>query len=268
MQFRAPHLMARICIRWRRREKEWERRGRETHLPKTFEMLCTCQNAQINNARQLRLHYPRRRSRRARDGEGEIRIWNANKNFKSKGSPAEAAATKGLESSRFESRRSSGTKDDKNDGGMPPKSEARQAQALPSFGALLSSVLYVSPSLDRPAAAAPTVIILMTTVIVLFLSPLCARRCKSTSEFTRSPFLPLFPSLSFVLVCKQMHVLAKTPGQDRSKKRAKGAAVKPPTRQPQHPQESISLNHQRWQNFVFLFSRFFWKLICAACCLL
>lgn len=88
------------------------------------------------------------------------------------------------------------------------------------------------PSLDRPAAAAPTVIILMTTVIVLFLSPLCARRCKSTSEFTRSPFLPLFPSLSFVLVCKQMHVLAKTPGQDRSKKRAKGAAVKPPTRQP------------------------------------
>lgn len=139
------------------------------------------------------------------------------------------------DSSRVESRRSSGTKDDKNDGGMPPKSEARQAQALPSFGALLSSVLYVSPlSLDRPAAAAPTVIILMTTVIVLFLSPLCARRCKSTSEFTRSPFLPLplFPSLSFVLVCKQMHVLAKTPGQDRSKKRAKGAAVKPPTRQP------------------------------------
>lgn len=104
------------------------------------------------------------------------------------------------------------------------------------------------PSLDRPAAA-PTVIILMTTVIVLFLSPLCARRCKSTSEFTRSPSLPLshslFPSLSFVLVCKQMHVLAKTPGQDRSKKRAKGAAVKPPTRQPQHPQESISPNHQR-----------------------
>lgn len=102
------------------------------------------------------------------------------------------------------------------------------------------------PSLDRPAAAL-TVIILMTTVIVLFLSPLCARRCKSTSELTRSPFLPLsrFPSLSFVLVCKQMHVLAKTPGQDRSKKRAKGAAVKPPTRQAQHPQESISPNHQR-----------------------
>lgn len=145
------------------------------------------------------------------------------------------------------SQRSSGTKDDKNDGGMPPKSKARQAQALPSFGALLSYVLYVSPPfLDRPAAAL-TVIILMTTVIVLFLSPLCARRCKSTSEFTRYPSLPLhlFPSLSFVLVCKQMHVLAKTPGQDRSKKRAKGAAVKPPTRQPQHPQESISPNHQR-----------------------
>lgn len=48
------------------------------------------------------------------------------------------------------SQRSSGTKDDKNDGGMPPNSEASQAQALPSFGALLSYVLYVSP-LSRSA---------------------------------------------------------------------------------------------------------------------
>lgn len=195
-------------------------------------------------------------------GGVKIRIWNANKNFKSKGSPAEAAATKGLESSSA------------NAAQVPRTIRTKRRRCHHSVHYCRTYCTSL-PSLDRPAAAALTVIILMTTVIVLFLSPLCARRCKSTSEFTRSPSLPLsrFPSLSFVLVCKQMHVLAKTPGQDRSKKRAKGAAVKPPTRQPQHPQESISPNHQRWQNFVFLcsllsFFFLFWKLICAACCLL
>lgn len=160
-------------------------------------MLCTCQNAQINNARQLRLHYPRRRSRRGRVCGGGNKNMKCKQKFQIKRQPSRGSSNK---RTRVESsQRSSGTKDDKNDGGMPPKSEARQAQALPSFGALLSYVLYVSPSLDRPAAAL-TVIILMTTVIVLFLSPLCARRCKSTSEFTRSPSLPLSLTLSFRLI--------------------------------------------------------------------
>lgn len=217
------------------KKKEMGRRGTETHLPKTIEMLCTCQNAQINNARQLRLHYPRRRSRRGREGwGGEIRIWNANKNFESKGSPAEATATttatKGLESSR----RSSGTRTIRTM--VACRQKARQGKRRRCHHSVHYCRLYCRSaplSLDRPAAA-PTVIILMTTVIVLFLSPLSARRCKSTSEFTRSSSLPLslFSSLSFVLLCKQMHVLPKTPGQDRSKKRAKGTAVKPPTRQP------------------------------------
>lgn len=120
----------------------------ETHLPKTFEMLCTCQNAQINNARQLRLHYPRRRSRRGRVCGGGNKNMKCKQKFQIKRQPSRGSSNK---RTRVEfSQRSSGTKDDKNDGGMPPKSEARQAQALPSFGALLSSALYVS-SLSRSA---------------------------------------------------------------------------------------------------------------------
>jgi len=73
------------------------------------------------------------------------------------------------------------------------------------------------------------------------LCPLCARRCKSTSESWNSNSLfyslclYLSPSLSFLGLCKQMHVLAKKiPGQDAPKEQ-----LSMPSHQhaSQHPQE-------------------------------
>lgn len=239
-------------------------------------MLCTCQNAQINNARQLRLHYPRRRSSRGREGwGGGIRIWNANKNFESKGRPAEATATatKGLESSR----RSSGTRTIRTM--VACRQKPRQGKRRRCHHSVHYCRLYcrsppsLSHSPDRPAPA-PTVIILMTTVIVLFLSPLCARRCKSTSEFTRSPSLSLslFPSLSVRFTVQTDARLAKNPwprSEQETRQRSSCQATNAPANTLKRALVwTINVDRISYFSSLVFILFFFWKLICAACCLL
>lgn len=161
---------------------------------------------------------------------------------------------------------------------MPPKSEARQAQALPTFRCTI--VVSPPPSLthspDRPAA--PTVIILMMTTIVLFLVPIVRPQMQvNVRDRSHSLFLSFSLSLSLFPFCCanrctscQKKGKKEIPDQDRSQKRAKGAAVKPPTRQPTpstargRERESEPSTLTEYDIALPLFN-FFEKLICAAC---
>lgn len=233
--------------------------------------MCTCQNARINNARQLRLHYPQTSERGERERGGEIRIWNANKNFEWKGSTAEAAAaaTKGL---RYQ--RTIRTL-------VACRQKARQGKRRRCHHSVHYCRLYCR-SFPLPLPS-PTHTLAIGLLLRLWLfwwrrRSFCSRAHCAPADASQRPSslalaLPLSARSFPFAVQTDACVLPKTPGQDRSKKRAKGAAVKPPTRQPTPSREreqaraNISLNHQRWQNFVFHFSLFFF-LKTDLCCML
>lgn len=138
---------------------------------------------------------------------------------------------------------------------MPPKSEARQAQALPTF----RCTIVVSPppslthSLARPAA--PTVIILMMTTIVLFLVPIVRPQMQvNVRDRSHSLSLSLSFSLSLFPFCcanrctscqkKRKKSLAKIVARNAPKEQLSSHQ-----RASQHPQqreeERERANHQR-----------------------
>lgn len=156
----------------------------------------------------------------------------------------------------------SGTKDEdeERDGGMPTKSEARQAQALPSFRCTIVVCIVdlpPPPSLSLRSACCSDCDYFDDDdddrfVPCAHCAPADASQRPSSLALPLPLLLPIPLALS-LLLCKQMHVLPKKkkeiPGQDRSQKRAKGAAVKPPTRQPTpstaRAKEREGENHQR-----------------------
>lgn len=153
----------------------------------------------------------------------------------------------------------SGTKDDvERDGGMPPKSEARQAQALPSFRCTIVVCIVDLPPPPSPRSACCSDCDYFDDDDDDRFVPCAHCAPADASQRPSSLALPLplpliLPLVLSLLLCKQMHVLPKKkkeiPGQDRSQKRAKGAAVKPPTRQPTpstaRESERERENHQR-----------------------